>query len=229
MTTIDPATARHSALWDMALIHRIFRSSFDELVRLVQAVPSTDATRVDAIATHLSFMIDGLTAHHTTEDELVWPVLHERARTSAAFIERMEAQHHAMHKGLEEVQRFADVWSASPSPGSAAALAASTTSLLEVLTEHLDEEERDVVPLIAQHLSEDEWATVGRTAFDKFTPAQRFVALGQMLEVATPAEAAAMLATLPPPVRILWALIGKRRYRRYVATFRGAPAEATGP
>ena len=30
-----------------------------------------------------------------------------------------------------------------------------------------------------------------------------------------------MMANLPAPVKVLWALIGKRRYRRYAAAFRG--------
>src|SRR2546430_235463 len=71
----------------------------------------------------------------------------------------------------------------------------SPTHMLAELEAHLDEEERDVVPLIAAHLTKAEWAQVGKKAFDKFTPAQRFIAMGQMLEVARPAEAAAMTAT----------------------------------
>jgi iron-sulfur cluster repair protein YtfE (RIC family) len=213
----------------MALIHRIFRASFAELAAVIPSVPVDESPRVDAVAAHLTFMLDGLTAHHTTEDELVWPVLHERARPSAAFVDRMEAQHRGIHGGLEEVRRLGVTWSQRPSPEAAAALTAGITDMIAVLTVHLDEEERDVVPLIADHLSEKDWASVGRKAFARFTPEQRFIALGQMLEVATPAEATAMLATLPAPVKVLWALVGKRRYRRYVAAFRGAPSPVSRP
>ena len=95
--------------------------------------------------------------------------------------------------------------------------------MLTRLEEHLNEEERDVVPLIAAHLTEAEWAQVWKKSFDKFTPPQRFTAMGQMLEVATPAEAVAMMEILPPPVKVLWSLIGKRRYRRYIEPVRGTP------
>ena len=221
MTSVDPATAPHKALWDMALIHRIFRTSFAELVRIVPTVPSADTARINAVMAHLTFMIDGLTAHHTTEDEHVWPALHERAHPSKALVDRMEAQHQVIHDALDDVQRLGAVWSAQPSPATNSALTAALTHLLEMLTEHLDEEERDVVPVIAEHVTEEEWEHAGRAAFDKFTPAQRFIATGLMLEVATPAESGAMMGGLPAPVRILWALMGKRRYRRYVASFRG--------
>lgn len=226
MSAVDPTTAAHPVLWSMALIHRILRDSFAELARLVTDVGSSDAARVDAVANHLRFTLDGLTAHHTTEDDLVWPVLLARAEPAAPLVERMEAQHHGLHTGVEEVRRLTDIWRAAPSPEAARELSAAITGMLGQLTTHLDEEERDVVPLIAEHLSVAEFDHVGETAFDKFTPAQRFTALGQMLEVASPAEAAAMLAPLPTPIKLIWRLVGKRRYRRYTEAFRGRPAAA---
>jgi iron-sulfur cluster repair protein YtfE (RIC family) len=224
MSTTDPITGAHPVLWNMALIHRIFRSSFAELARLVTEVPVGDAARVSAVADHLGFTLDGLTAHHTTEDDLVWPVLLERARPSAALVERMEAQHHGLHAAIEEVRRRTDAWRAALSPDAASQLSAAISAMLGQLTTHLDEEERDVVPLIAEHLSVAEWDHAGKAAFDKFTPGQQFTAMGQMLEVASPAEAASMLAPLPTPIKLVWRLVGKRRYRRYVETFRGIPA-----
>jgi hemerythrin-like domain-containing protein len=226
MTAVDPNHAAHPVLWNMALIHRILRHSFTELARLVTDVPDNDTARMTAVADHLRFTLDGLTAHHTTEDDLVWPVLLTRARPSTALVERMEAQHHGLHTGIEEVRRLTEAWRAAPSREAASDLSAAITAMLGQLTLHLDEEERDVVPLIAEHLSLAEWDQVGETAFDKFTPAQRFTAMGQLLEVASPAEAAAMLGPLPGPIKLLWRLVGKRRYRRYTESFRGTPAAA---
>ena len=224
MSAVDPITAAHPVLWNMALIHRILRRSFSELAHLVTDVPDDDAARTAAVANHLRFTLDGLSAHHTTEDDLVWPVLLARARPSTTLIERMEEQHRGLHTTIDEICRLADIWRATPSHDAASDLSAAITAMLGQLTTHLDEEERDVVPLIAEHLTLAEWDQVGETAFDKFTPAQRFTALGQLLEVASPAEAAAMLATLPAPIKLLWRLIGKRRYRRYTQAFRGTPA-----
>jgi hypothetical protein len=77
------------------------------------------------------------------------------------------------------------------------------------------------VPLIDQCLTEAEWQDVGQRGFEKFTPAQRWIATGQLVEVATPAEAAMMFSKLPPPVKVLWRLVGKRKYRRYITAVRG--------
>ena len=62
---------------------------------------------------------------------------------------------------------------------------------------------------------------MGRKGFEKFAPKERPIAMGQLLEVATPDEAQRMFADLPLPVRILWRVAGKRQYRRHVAGVRG--------
>ena len=58
-------------------------------------------------------------------------------------------------------------------------------------------------------------------SFGKFTPRQRFTAMGEMLKTASPQEAARMLAGLPPPIRIIWRLFGQRKYQRFMAAVRG--------
>ena len=45
--------------------------------------------------------------------------------------------------------------------------------------------------------------------FSKFTPKQRFTAMGEMLEAASPTEAARMMAGLPAPIKVIWRLVGR--------------------
>jgi hemerythrin-like domain-containing protein len=209
-----------AAALEMPIIHRIFRTEFASLGRLVTEVDPTDRDRVRAVAEHLGFMLDGLHMHHTTEDDLVWPRLVERAGLDRPKVERMEEQHHQIDVAVAEVRQAGGAWLASPSDATAAALADRVRAFLGVLEPHLDEEEREVVPLIDRYLSADEWEQVGKEAFDKFTPAQRWIATGQLVEVATPEETALMFAKLPPPVKLLWRLFGQRKYRRYIEPIR---------
>lgn len=101
------------------------------------------------------------------------------------------------------------------------ALSERLCEFLVVTEGHLDEEEQVVVPLIDRHLTEAEWQEVGERGFEKFTPAQRWIAMGQLVEVATPEEAAMFFGDLPAPVKVLWRLVGKRKYRRYIMRVRG--------
>jgi hypothetical protein len=128
----------------------------------------------------------------------------------------MEAQHEGIHVALGAVAAARSRWTAAPTQATGDALSAAVRDAAVVIAAHLDEEERDVVPLIAEYVTVAEWDDFGKAAFAKFTPSQRFLAMGQMLEVATPAEATAMLGDLPLPVRVIWTLVGKRKYRRYI-------------
>jgi hemerythrin-like domain-containing protein len=221
MTTAAPASPPLADPWEMALIHRILRQGFDEVKQLVESAPPGAFERSRMIGGYIEFTLDGLHNHHTTEDELLWPALNERAKLSHALIARMEAQHAAVETAVEEVRRLLEPWIQAPSAEASSALTDALGAVITALAEHLAEEERDVVPLIALHVTQQEWETLGKTAFDKFAPSQRFTAMGQMLEVATPDEAAKMLAGLPAPIKIIWRLVGKRKYNRYIDNVRG--------
>ena len=221
MTTAPPAPHGLADPWEMALIHRILRHGFDEAKQLVENTPPDAHERARAIGGYIGFTLDGLHNHHSTEDELLWPALQERARPSQTLIARMEKQHAAVDAGVQEVRRQLEPWTRIPSVEASSALSGALDSVITALAEHLAEEERDVVPLIGQHVTQQEWETLGKRAFDKFAPSQRFTAMGQMLEVATPEEAAKMLAGMPAPIKIIWRLVGKREYDRYLETVRG--------
>ena len=213
-----------SAAKEMPIIHRIFRRQFAEVRELVQAAPAGDARRVGAIADHLEFLLDGLHMHHTTEDDLIWPTLLARAELDASLVERMPDQHERIDVLVAGVRAAVPAWRSDPTPETSSLLAGRIGEFLVVLEGHLDEEEQVVVPLIDQCLTEAEWQKVGQRGFEKFTPAQRWIATGQLVEVATPQEVAMMFGKLPPPVKVLWRLIGKRKYRRYITSVRGGQA-----
>ena len=184
-------------------------------------VPAGATERAATVAEFVAFQLDGLHAHHSTEDELLWPTLHSRAALSADLIVRMEEQHAGLHAALDTTRSLLGAWQTAPTPESTDALVGALGTTLERLGEHLAEEERDVVPLIATHVTQAEWENVGKVAFKKFTPRQRLIATGQLLETAEPSEAARMMAGLPAPIRFMWWLVGRRQYQRFIERVRG--------
>ena len=208
--------------WEMALIHRLIRRGFEQSQSLVLAAPAAASGRVAKVAEFVGFHLDGLHAHHSTEDELIWPALHSRAGLSAALIDRMEEQHAGLHAALETTRALLEDWQDAPTPENAEALAGALRTTDELLAEHLAEEERDVLPLIAAHVTQAEWDNVGKVAFSKFAPRQRLIAMGQLLETAEPSEAARMMADLPFPIRLMWRLVGRRKYESFIQSVRGS-------
>jgi deazaflavin-dependent oxidoreductase (nitroreductase family) len=204
----------------MAVIHRIFRRGFPEVSRLVLRTPPTAVARAEAVAAHLDYLLNGLHNHHTGEDEHVWPRLLERAAPQTELIERMERQHEAIAGRAAQVRAALEVWRVTPRNGHE--LATALDDFTQALVEHLDDEEANVVPLIRAHLKADEWRRFGEETFEKFTNPEKLIATGTLEEVATPAEAAWFIGELPVPIKLMWRLLGRRRYRRYIARVRGS-------
>lgn len=211
---------------EMVVIHRIFRREFQLLADLVRRVPPGHARRAEDVAGHIDFTLTGLHNHHSTEDEHLWPTLLERARPSAELIERMEAQHAVVAEHTRQAERLLTDWRREPTPPTTAQLADTLNRLTNALVEHLDEEEAEVLPLISRHISGAEWEDFGQRSFDKFPRSALPIMLGQMLEAATPDEAAMFLAKLPAPARLIWRLSGRRRYARYTTRVRGKNGSA---
>lgn len=209
------------AAQEMPLIHRIFRHELRALERIVIDVPSSAAERAGHVADHLEFLLDALRHHHEGEDELLWPVLLERVGDDAPLVAPMAEQHDEIDRSVGVVRTAAATWAERPTHDNATALAAAIGTLRTILTAHLDEEERVVVPLLDEHLTAEEWQQAGQAIFERFTPRQRLIATGQLLDVTTPEEARRMLADLPLPIRVMWQVVGKRQYRRYIGRVRG--------
>ncbi|MGK5678638.1 hemerythrin domain-containing protein [Actinoplanes sp. URMC 104] len=219
MTSVT--TAERTDTWDMVVVHRVFRREFRMLPALIRAVRPGDTARAEILGAHLANVAAGLHHHHSAEDELVWPLLLTRARMHTDLINRMEAQHERLHQPLERIDEILPRWRRR-------ALAADRDELTDViaqasaaLDEHLADEEREVLPLIEQHLTPAEWRAVGERAKEVIPKGRMaLVFLGAILEEATPDERRRFLAELPLPARLLWRLAGERTYARSTAALR---------
>jgi hemerythrin-like domain-containing protein len=206
-------TTTHTDTWDMVLVHRVFRREFRILPALVRAVLPGDTARADVLGEHLANVAAGLHHHHTTEDEMVWPLLLDRARPHTDLVNRMEAQHERLHEPLARIDELLPRWRASAAAGDRDALAEVIAQASVALDEHLADEEREILPIIEQHLTPAEWRAVGERGKESIPPGRMaLVFLGAILEEATPVEKKRFLAELPVAARVLWRLAGARVY-----------------
>ena len=218
-TQHSPAPARTE---EMAVIHRIFRRGFPMIAQLVREVPTGDTARAGQVAAHLDFLLNGLHNHHTGEDENIWPRLLDRAAPEAALITRMEQQHERVAELSEQLRAHVATWRRSAVDGEA--LAATLDDFTAALVEHLDDEEAYVVPLMRAHITAEEWTRLGQETFEKFTNDEKLIATGALEEVTTPEEAAWFTGDLPLPIKVMWRLVGRRKYGRYIQRVRGVDA-----
>jgi len=202
--------------WEMVLVHRVFRRDFRMLPTLVRAVAEGDTARAETIGFHVGIVADALDHHHTGEDELLWPLLLERATLHTELVTRMEAQHAQVHEPLERIAELAPRWRAHAWAADRDALADAIARASVALDEHLADEEQEILPLVSEHITPAEWNALnerGRATIPKGKLALVF--LGSIFEEASPGEKARFLAELPAPARVIWRLFGDRVYGSY--------------
>jgi hemerythrin-like domain-containing protein len=199
--------------WEMVLVHRVFRREFRLLPSIVRAVPAGDTARAEIVGQHLEHLAGALHHHHTAEDEMLWPLLLDRATPHTELVDRMEAQHARLHEPLERIAELNPRWRSTAGPLDRDELADVIAQASTALDEHLTDEEQEILPIVATHVTQAEWDALnerGRSVIPKGKLALVF--LGSIFEEASPAERARFLAGLPAPARLIWRLFGNRAY-----------------
>jgi Hemerythrin HHE cation binding domain len=237
--------ARHGTgdadLTIMLAAHDAFRR---DLTRLARAAGSAnDPARRLSVAAGWELFKRELHLHHTAEDEIIWPALRGRlefSQTALSVLDEMEAEHQRIDPLLAAVDAEFTGHDAAFTGHDAAftghdaeftghdagRLADVIDALASTVTGHLGHEERDGLPLIGTALTAAEWRAVGRKIARKNGLADGSEMFAWMLDGADRQHAAATLAQLPPPLRLLYRTLWKPRFDRTPRWLRAAPVLA---
>jgi hemerythrin-like domain-containing protein len=204
----------------MVVIHRAFRRESAMLAALIAQVPAGATDRVRVLADHFRWYRLGLHNHHHGEDELIWPLLLSRADLEADIVLRMEAQHERISSTLARAEVALSTWEAAAAEPARDELVAALADHRDVLLEHVDDEETELLPLAARHLSAQEWAAQGEHFMQNTPKTSLLIFLGAVLEDADAGERAAFLAAMPLVVRVIWHVVGRPVYARRMKRIR---------
>ena len=206
---------------DMIAVHQALRESLGSGPKLVRGVDGSDAGRVALIANLFDNVLVFLHVHDAGEEQLIFPLLRERCPDERSMLEQMAAQHADVVELLARSEDALSAWAA----GEATGQEDSATALEELaarLDQHLVDEERQVLPLCAEHLSLEEWGALPGHALGSFTGDKVWLILGLIRKHMTQAQRDQMLAHMPPPALEMWTSMGEQAYKNLVAEV-GAP------
>ena len=212
MTTIRPEGGCDTH--DMVVVHRVFRREFTLIPQMARATPAGDTAQAAAVAAHIREMVHMLHQHHRGEDELLWPLLRERAAVDVEVIRQMETQHTAIAAILAPIEDALQTWVETADSGSRADLVALLVPLPTVLSEHLDAEELRVLPIVERSVTAAEWARLAERGTEAMPRPRMLVFLGGILEEADDTERREFLRHIPAPARVAYRLLGRRRFLR---------------
>jgi ketosteroid isomerase-like protein/hemerythrin-like domain-containing protein len=211
---------------DMLMVHRVFRREFTALPQLVTSTRDGDLARAAVVARHLDLVLDLLHHHHETEDELLWPLLHERAPDQRELFAAMTAEHADLVARVDAAREAATAWGGTAEHPEGVALADRITDLARHMTEHLQHEERAALPVCARVVDQPEWNRLGERALGALGPAHALLVLAAMHEDSTDQEWQEFHALLPAVVAAAYDADGAAQYRTYITEVRSDPSPA---
>ncbi|MBH0776290.1 hemerythrin domain-containing protein [Nocardia sp. NEAU-351] len=208
----------------MVLLHNAFRRHLRAMPGLVAAVAPEDAARARRLVDFLDELRTGLHHHHTGEDELLWPILLERAPADAAPILRMEEQHERITELTERAAREGAEFAVAADPSVRDRFAGTLSTLADIVDAHMADEERCVLPVVENVLTVPEWRALGERGREHMPKDRQLIFLGFVLQGAAAADRRKMLAEMPLLARVAWRLLGRRAFaEEYREIYRTEP------
>lgn len=199
----------------MAEIHRLYKTGFGEGPTLIGGVRDGDAAHAAVVAQHLSTLSSSLHAHHEFEDGRFWDPLTERAPGCALHVDRMKRQHAEMLVHLDALDEALQVWRTTGRWADAAPIREALIGINAALAEHLPDEEENIVPVMESVLTQQEVDAAGAHGRRATPKGQAFPMLGGILAAQPDSGGAWLHKNLPPPVRLVWRVLGRRRYEAH--------------
>ena len=203
---------------DMPAVHKVFRETFESAPRLIESAAGDDARR-QMIANYYTNIIEFLRVHHEGEEELVFPVLRERAPEQRDVIDKAAADHEGVVALMAGVVDHVELWQTNGDEG-AQGVRDALGDLQATLIIHLDEEESDILPLAAAHMNAAEWGQLPGHAMGNFECDKIWLIIGLIRENFTQEQRDMMLAHMPPPARDMWETVGERSFNDLIALVR---------
>lgn len=203
---------------DMPAVHKVFRSSLASGPDFVASAEGDDERRA-LIANYYANLIAFLEVHHDGEEQLVFPLLIERAPEHKAIADKAKSQHEDIVGLMCAVKENLSSWEAK-GDSEGPEVIRSLHALDAALSPHLDQEEAEVVPLAAQHLTVEEWGMLPGHGFANFTGDKIWLILGLIRENFTNEQRDAMLEHMPPPARQMWESAGETSFNDLIAQVR---------
>lgn len=185
---------------EMKAVHRVFRDTLDAAPALVGGVSPSDVERRTLVSNFYENVLLFLHVHHQTEEDLVFPLLRQRSPAQLATVEHAAGQHAEVLELLSAAESSLGSWAA----GDAQAQPSCADDLAKLgasLGRHLDDEEAELLPLCAEHLSIEEWSAQPGHAMAHFQGDKVWLILCLVRQRMTQEQRDEMLDKVPPPVR----------------------------
>jgi hypothetical protein len=172
------------------------------------------------ICLYFGVVFELIRLHHTAQAVVLWPRLRERVPEESALFDRMERQCTALEDATAAAERALIAFKREATPVHGRRLAEAIRTLAKVLDVHLADEERDILPIAAQNMDQEEWDQMAGYALSHYSGGKPWLPLGLLFDQMTAEEREMMLGTLSPQLLVIWEGDGPGQYRELMTHVR---------
>ncbi|WP_273735231.1 hemerythrin domain-containing protein [Mycolicibacterium septicum] len=207
---------------DMLVFHAAASREFRLAPAAVGRVKPGDRKHAQDVDDYLGMLCYALHAHHDGEDKILWPVLRERLSTEETqLLDKIETQHADIMTSIERVEDARRRWLEHLDQHHRDALVIELKALSLLVDQHLDDEERDVLPLAAAYLSEAEWHAINEGGKAVLSFKAMLFVVGMTCYRVNRELTTVVLYSLSAPARLAIPVVARRMYVRHAARIHG--------
>jgi hypothetical protein len=144
----------------MGIVHSALKRDLLRTREVLTASPVPEGRQRKALGEHVTWMMEFLHAHHSSEDEGLWPLVRLRNPAAAELLDSLEADHARISPAAQAVTAAARAYTSSTADPPRAALVEALDRLVGVLVPHLDREVADAMPVVSATLTDREWDAI---------------------------------------------------------------------
>jgi hypothetical protein len=224
----EPADTRMMGIVHGALVRDLRRA---HVALTTQPYPRARQSR--ALGEHVVWLMEFLHAHHTSEDEGLWPAVRAKNPAAGPLLDSLEADHRRIEPAAAALRSAGERYRATDDEQSRVGLVAAIDDLTAVLVPHLDREVDEAMPVVSATITHGEWRAIEQEHNLKPKSLSQLGFEGHwLLDGIDPAGRDVVVHTVPAVPRFILLHGFARSYRRRTAAVwqpDDTPATAAGP
>jgi hypothetical protein len=144
----------------MGIVHDALRRDLLRARGAVTAEPYPVGQQRRALGEHVVWLMQFLHAHHTSEDEGLWPLVRERNPTAAELLDSLEADHQRIDPAAQALAAAGRRYADTAADDARTELLTALDDLAAVLFPHLDREVDEAMPVVSASITHADWRAV---------------------------------------------------------------------
>jgi len=185
--------------------------------RLADATEKLEPSKLrDMIGSHWSFYAAVLHEHHHNEDDSIFPALLVARPDLEELVERLEEDHQHLIQNMQAVDSAVSAFEAQPDTAHQKTMHDAMVAVRDLFLPHLDTEDEQILPAIAQSIPPKEWDRLDKAAL-KAIPRQHLPTAAGAIDEVVQAMAKNEQPPPPPlPIRLMLALSWRKKWSIWV-------------